>query len=84
MEVKLRDFDIAKSSESLIEKKPQGARAAQSKERKMEDKTEEKRCTHGKNSFVNGAELCLLSKCMICKDGEWIDKKIYGPNSPVP
>lgn len=50
----------------------------------MDEPSFRKDCSHGEITYTHGAELCMLDKCLICKDGEWLEKKIYGPYAPVP
>lgn len=41
----------------------------------MKELTKENECIRGKTTFSNGTRLCLMNKCMTCRDGKWEVKK---------
>jgi hypothetical protein len=50
----------------------------------MEGMSGKEGCTYKGQSYAHGSELCVLRRWMICVDGKWQDKKLFGPSSPVP
>ncbi len=37
---------------------------------------EEKTCTYLGSTYLEGQEVCEADKCMVCRDGEWVDEAI--------
>jgi hypothetical protein len=49
----------------------------------MEGLTGKEGCSYDGQHYMHGSEIFILRRCMICIDGKWQDKKLYGSFSPI-
>jgi len=50
----------------------------------MESMTGKESCSYDGQIYTHGSELCILRRWMICLDGKWRDKKLFGSYVSVP